>query len=164
MRAGVVALSISCVLLAAGAVELRAPGLETVMANVWVVATGHPDAEFLARVAAEAGVPRLIMWAVAYEESRNNTDPTVVSVKGARGRMQIMQATARAYCPGYDIDNYEENVRCGARILRAHRDELGSWESALKRYQGGGSLASRYRDRVLATIGVFAVRIEEMTR
>ena len=66
-----------------------------------------------------------MLAAVAYVESR--FDPHEVSSKGARGLMQLMPATARNYgCPDLMINEPEENVAAGSRLIESLENSLRS--------------------------------------
>ncbi len=69
------------------------------------------------QIAAEEGLDWRLLSAIAYNESRHQTHLT--SPSGARGIMQIMPATARAF--GFSEDALMEpqtNIRIGARLVR----------------------------------------------
>jgi len=92
--------------------------------------------------AAQASVqPELLRAVIAVE---SGFDPLAVSAKGARGLMQLMPATARAYGAS-DAGDPTQNVHAGARYLRdlinRYDDDL---ELALAAYNAGESAVERY--------------------
>lgn len=111
-----------------------------------------PDAARIRAVAESIGVQPKVALAVAWEESRRNTDPALRGAEGEWGRFQVLPATARRACPGLDITTYEDNVRCGLRLLRSLIRRYGAFEG-IRRYNGSGPKAAAYLRRVLATIG-----------
>lgn len=66
---------------------------------------------------------------------------------GEIGLTQLMPATARQL--GVNAHDVRENLRGGARYLRAHYDRTGTWTEALVAYNGRGPAARRYAQRVL---------------
>jgi soluble lytic murein transglycosylase-like protein len=85
--------------------------------------------------------PALIDLVIRMESGYN---PRAVSPKGARGVMQLLPATARAYGVA-DIFNPRENIRGGIRYLR---DLLGRFDSdvrlALAAYNAGPEAVERH--------------------
>ena len=85
--------------------------------------------------------PALIDLVIRMESGYN---PRAVSPKGARGVMQLLPATARAYGVG-DVFNPRENIRGGIRYLR---DLLGRFDAdvrlALAAYNAGPEAVERY--------------------
>jgi len=94
---------------------------------------------FRARASALTGVPRSLLVATAYEESR--MDPGALSPAGARGLLQVMPSTARAL--RLDGDDPAANVLAGARYLRLLLDRFGSVELALSAYNAGPAAVER---------------------
>ena len=86
--------------------------------------------------------PALVDLVIRMESGYN---PRAVSPKGARGVMQLLPATARAYGV-VDIFNPKENLRGGVRYLR---DLLGRFDSdvrlALAAYNAGPDAVERHR-------------------
>ena len=86
--------------------------------------------------------PALIDLVIRMESGYN---PRAVSPKGARGVMQLLPSTARAYGVA-DIFNPKENIRGGVRYLR---DLLGRFDSdvrlALAAYNAGPDAVERHR-------------------
>lgn len=126
------------------------------------------DSAALRQVAESAGVPVPVMYAVAWQESRNNTNPNIrgpgreqCDSLGCRrvcreiGRMQINPCILWRHpaCVGVDLKVYAHNIRCSAAILKAARDGTSTWHDAIRRYNGSGPAARRYAKEVLAYIG-----------
>ncbi len=92
--------------------------------------------------ATHASVQPELLRAVIVVES--GFDPDAMSSKGARGLMQLMPATAKAYGVS-DANDPADNVRAGARYLRdlmnRYEDDL---ELALAAYNAGESAVERY--------------------
>jgi soluble lytic murein transglycosylase-like protein len=84
--------------------------------------------------ACEAGVPARLFDALIIQESRYN--PVAVSPKGATGLAQLMPASAR-FLGVRNILDPRENMRGGARYLRALLDEFGRFDLALAAYNAG---------------------------
>lgn len=92
------------------------------------------------RAADSSRLPLGLLVAVAYVESGMN--PDAVSDKGAQGLLQLMPATAREL--GADPRNPRENVRAGARYLRAMLERFGGdLDLALAAYNAGPSAVER---------------------
>lgn len=88
----------------------------------------------MAAAACEAGVPVHLFDALIIQESRYN--PVAVSPKGATGLAQLMPASARILGVRNILDP-RENMRGGARYLRALLDEFGRFDLALAAYNAG---------------------------
>jgi len=102
--------------------------------------------DLIAREAADHGVRADLVRAIIQVES--NFDPRAVSVKGARGLMQLMPATARALRVTDSFDP-EQNIRGGVRYLRELLDRYDHDESvALAAYNAGPTAVARYGNRV----------------
>lgn len=106
--------------------------------------TGHPDAMQLARAGAEYQVPPSVMWSVAYEETRHNLNPLVMSVRGAIGRGQINPRVWDGVGPCVHLTRYNHNIQCMAYVLRWYRDHRDSWHEAAEGYCGTGPDAWTY--------------------
>jgi soluble lytic murein transglycosylase-like protein len=91
------------------------------------------------RASALTDVPRSLLVATAYEESRMN--PRARSAAGAVGLLQVMPATARAL--RLDGDDPAANVVAGARYLRQLLARFGSVELALSAYNAGPTAVER---------------------
>ena len=97
---------------------------------------------FIERVARENGLSPSLIKAVALVES--GFDPHAVSSKGAQGLMQLMPGTARQYGVQDAFDPLE-NLRAGARHLRALLDEFDADETlALAAYNAGSGAVRRH--------------------
>lgn len=66
---------------------------------------------------------------------------------GEIGLAQLKPSTARLL--GVDPRDVRQNLRGGARLLRAHYDRTGDWTRALEAYNGRGPRARAYAQRVL---------------
>lgn len=88
----------------------------------------------MAEAACEAGLPVHLFDALIIQESRYN--PVAVSPKGATGLAQLMPASARILGVRNILDP-RENMRGGARYLRALFDEFGRFDLALAAYNAG---------------------------
>jgi soluble lytic murein transglycosylase-like protein len=83
-------------------------------------------------VACEAGVPGHLFDALVAQESRYNSE--AVSPKGAGGLTQLMPETAVRLGVSNRFDVLQ-NLRGGARYLRAQLDEFGRYDLALGAYR-----------------------------
>lgn len=125
------------------------------------------DAAALYRAADSAGVPRDVMLAVAWMESRDGSRLNNYRGPGREqcdslgcrrvcreiGRMQI-NPCIKWHIPACDsLTVYSANLRCGAAILRAARDGTTTWAEAIQRYNGSGKAAREYKLQALAFIG-----------
>ena len=88
----------------------------------------------MAEAACEAGLPVRLFDALIIQESRYN--PVAVSPKGATGLAQLMPGSARILGVRNILDP-RENMRGGARYLRALLDEFGRFDLALAAYNAG---------------------------
>lgn len=88
----------------------------------------------MAEAACEAGVPVHLFDALIIQESTYN--PVAVSPKGATGLAQLMPTSARILGVRNILDP-RENMRGGARYLRALLDEFGRFDLALAAYNAG---------------------------
>ena len=101
---------------------------------------GVPTATMLADAAKLHGLEPKLLEAVAWQESRGRM--SAVSVKGARGVMQLMPATAAEL--GVRSDDLADNIRGGALYLRRQLDRFGSIPLALAAYNAGPGAVLRY--------------------
>lgn len=99
-------------------------------------------AELIDRIAAEENIPPWLVRAVIAAESA--AIPTAVSPAGAKGLMQLMDATARELGV-VDAFDPEDNIRGGTRYLRMMLDRFGSIPLALAAYNAGPAAVERYR-------------------
>lgn len=95
--------------------------------------------EEIAQVATQEGVPASLLGALVWSES--GFDPSAVSPAGARGLAQLMPSTAEGL--GVDIDDPADNLRGGARYLRAMLDRFGRTDLALAAYNAGPNAVAR---------------------
>lgn len=121
-----------------------------------------PDGVYLCAVAVDANVPPDVMVAIAWQETRNNLRQTIRGSAGEIGRMQVSLRIQWRHpaCAVALLKNYASNLRCGAAILRARFDEVGSWSEALRRYNGSGMQSRKYQREILAYIGWMRLREE----
>lgn len=94
----------------------------------------------LADTARQHGLEPNLLAAVAWQESRGRMG--AVSVKGARGVMQLMPTTAAEL--GVRSDDLADNLRGGALYLRRQIDRFGSIPLALAAYNAGPGAVLRY--------------------
>lgn len=102
-----------------------------------------PYREIIFKEAADAGVDRYLLAAIVKTES--NYDPMAVSVKGARGLMQIMPDTGKWVAEqrnqGFSDDqlfNPQYNVRIGALYVSdLYKEFQGNTILVLAAYNGG---------------------------
>ncbi len=130
-------------------------------AVLWTLWTGHPDAALLKQFADSAGVPPIFAWAVAAVESGHHADNKARGTHGEIGRMQLKLLWTHAFkaeCGSLPLTDYLTNICKGMFLLRTSFDATGSWEQALRRYNGAGPNATRYVRAVEQEIG----RIELM--
>ena len=110
--------------------------------------SGHPDGLALTQAADSFGVPREVMFAVAWAETRHNTSTATRSKAGARGRMQI---NPRVWRCRWWVSRH--NLACGAAILYFYYRSSGNWSDAVYHYCGRGPAARRYRAAVEREMG-----------
>jgi soluble lytic murein transglycosylase-like protein len=92
-----------------------------------------------APASAPNGVPRPLLVATAYEESK--MDPGRTSARRCAALLQLMPSTARPL--RLDGDDSAANVLAGARYLRLLLDCFGSVELALSAYNAGPAAVDR---------------------
>ena len=98
--------------------------------------------EIIDTAAAQTSVEASLLRAVIVVESA--FDPDAVSSKGARGLMQLMPATARAY-GAKDVDDPAQNIHAGARYLRDLIDRYeNNLELVLAAYNAGETAVEQY--------------------
>jgi soluble lytic murein transglycosylase-like protein len=93
------------------------------------------------QVARRIGVDRALLMAVIDVESGGN--PLAVSLKGARGLMQLMPQTGRVQGATDLFDPYQ-NVVAGARLLDTLLGTFGDVPLALAAYNAGEAAVRRY--------------------
>lgn len=99
--------------------------------------------DLILRAAAESGVDPDLVRAVVQVES--NYDPRAVSIKGARGLMQIMPETGERLGLE-DPFNPEQNIAAGVRLLRTLIDRYqGELSLALAAYNAGEGAVDRHQ-------------------
>jgi hypothetical protein len=82
-----------------------------------------------------------LLFAVITQESAGKAD--VVSSVGAKGLMQLMDATASILGVTDSFDPYQ-NVMGGAKYIREQYDRFGAWELALAAYNAGPGAVKKY--------------------
>ena len=105
-----------------------------------VRAAANP-AGLIAEAARKHGLEPGLLEALAWQESRGRMN--AVSVKGARGVMQLMPGTAAEL--GVRADDMVDNIRGGALYLRRQLDRFGSVPLALAAYNAGPGAVLRHR-------------------
>lgn len=134
------------------------------------------DAGILHKAADGANVPRVVMYAVAWQETRDGQRGNAPRGPGREqcdslgcrrvcrevGRMQVNPCIrwGLAGC-GWLVD-LVQNTTCGAEILRYLYDKWGSWELAILHYNGSGPKAREYATRALAYVGWFHLRVRRI--
>ncbi|HPZ10136.1 MAG TPA: transglycosylase SLT domain-containing protein [Candidatus Eremiobacteraeota bacterium] len=104
----------------------------------------------LQQAAAKYGIPVNILKAVAWNESRWNAGAV-----GDHGQSHgVMQIYAKAHPQAYQgMENVgnstAKNIEYGAKLLRTLYNKYGSWDMAVKRYNGSGPMADAYAVRVM---------------
>ena len=161
------------------AFTVRNPCITDEVTVTLVRLTNEVDAARLAAVADSVGVPRLVMWSVAWEESRTGsklnlyrgpgrvyTDSLGVEHRICReiGRMQLSPCVSWTFldpvrCTRTAITTYQNNIYCGALNLARLHTLYGDWEDAIQRNNGAGSMAIEYKKRVLITVGRYSLII-----
>lgn len=116
-----------------------------VAAGVWILALQRRESSSMRFLAHEAqsvtGVPAGLLLAVAWKESGFN--PKATSKAGARGLMQLMPTTWKAYGEGH-IYNAHDSMMAGAKYLAALIDRYkGNVRLALAAYNAGPTAVAR---------------------
>ncbi len=99
-----------------------------------------PSPAIFKAVAQAHGLDPNLLAAVAWQESRGRM--SAVSLKGARGIMQLMPGTAAEL--GVRPDDLSDNIRGGALYLRRQLDRFGSVPLALAAYNAGPGAVLRF--------------------
>lgn len=101
--------------------------------------------EMLDAASKKYGIPPNVLKAVAWQESSWN--PNALSFDGHHGK-GVMQIDDRfhEFARTQDVFDPAKNIDYGAKYLAGLYKETGSWQGALKRYNGGDS----YPPKVLA--------------
>jgi soluble lytic murein transglycosylase-like protein len=97
-------------------------------------------ADAIAQSAARHNLPRTLLEAVAWQESR--FDQRAHSRKGARGVMQLLPDTARSL--NVDAENLTSNIEGGAAYLVQLLRQFGDLRLALAAYNSGPDTVTRY--------------------
>jgi soluble lytic murein transglycosylase-like protein len=100
-------------------------------------------ASALRKAATATGIEEYMLRAVAWTESRFNTE--AVSEVGAMGLMQLMPETAESLGVTDPFDP-TQNARAGAKMLRSLIKEFGDWYLALGAYNWGPGNVSKHPD------------------
>lgn len=100
------------------------------------------------RVASEHGIPKEILNALAYSESRYQ--PDTVGKSGEKGLMQLMPGIVREYGVQHPFDPYE-NVSAAAKYLKHLYQRAGSdWKTAIGYYNQGESGFKKHGQETIA--------------
>ncbi len=91
--------------------------------------------------ACEVGIPARLFDALIVQESRYN--PAALSSKGAIGMAQLMPETA-SYLGVSNPWDVAQNLRGGARYLKAQLDRFGRYDLALGAYNAGPGRITQY--------------------
>lgn len=101
--------------------------------------------QLLDAAAQRYGIPADILKGVAYQESGWRADASSFDGGHGKGVMQI-DDRYHQFAKTQDVWDPAKNIDYGARYLRGLYDKSGSWEAALKSYNG----SSAYPPKVLA--------------
>jgi soluble lytic murein transglycosylase-like protein len=121
----------------------------------------------MADAACKAGVPVNLFDALLTQESRYN--PAAISPKGAAGIAQLMPDRARRLGV-HNVWDPVQNMRGGARYLRALLDEFGRFDLALAAYNAGEGRVRgigrvpRIRETVNYVSGILITMRDQFTR
>lgn len=136
----------------------------TPLALLWALVTGHPDAWLIKGYADSARVPAPIAWAMVTVESGHAANNSARGRHGEIGRWQIKrihESAFRTQCGSRPLTDYATNLCVGAHLLRRHYDATGSWELAIRRYNGTGRATDVYLQKVQREMGTIALRLLE---
>ena len=118
--------------------------------------------EIIDMAAAQTSVEASLLRAVIVVESA--FDPAAVSSRGARGLMQLMPATAKAY-GAKNVDDPAQNVRAGARYLRDLIDRYeNDLELVLAAYNAGETAVEKHGRAYSAIRGNAGIRSARAAR
>ncbi len=126
--------------------------------------------EYVTAYAEEYELPPSLVYAVIHTES--HFDPDAESVAGAKGLMQLMDATyewVQTRIPGDPqplerVYEPEVNIRCGCKVLQIVLGQFENTETALAAYNAGSGNVSKWlEDPAYSDDGVTlkAIPIEE---
>lgn len=153
---GIIAAALVGLVGVVGAIQERggepSDGTAVVIDTSGIGALRHPDAATLQLWSEAAGVPAAFTYAVAWEETRNNADPSIRGAHGEYGRFQIKLTTARVRCPGLNVKEYYDNLACFLRMSREDWMRSGSWRTAARTHNGSGVRAESYANKVMGTV------------
>lgn len=107
----------------------------------WIRNVSEQWGDLVADTAREVGVDSALLASVIHAESSG--DPKAVSPAGAKGLMQLTDATAQDLGVK-DVFDPTENVRAGGRYLRKLIDRYGDTDLALAAYNAGPGNVDRY--------------------
>ena len=98
----------------------------------------HADADHLRVAARGAGIPEIVMEGIAAVETGYRGGNGFLGKAGEIGRMQIMTQTAKFVGCGdpLNLEDYDYNIACGAKILRFCKTKYQKWDLAVRCYQG----------------------------
>lgn len=94
--------------------------------------------QMLDAAASKYGIPPNILKAVAYQESGWRADAKSFDGQHGKGIMQI-DDRFHQFARTNEVWDPVKNIDYGANLLKSLYDKTGSWEAALKRYNGGSS-------------------------
>lgn len=101
--------------------------------------------QMLDKASEKYGIPDNILKAVAWQESGWNSKALSFDGQHGKGVMQI-DDRSHEFARTPDVFDPAKNIDYGAEYLKSLYDKTGSWQEALKRYNGGGD----YPPKVLA--------------
>ncbi len=103
--------------------------------------------------AAKRDVPAPLLASLVAQESKFRGGAK--SSAGAIGATQVMPLWKRADCKGYDLEEIEQNLDCGALVLAKYIAEGKGVPAGLRRYvagPNGQAKAQWYSDQILARL------------
>ncbi len=129
-----------------------------ILALLVLLAPRPADRFHLRFIARDAGLPPLVVEAIAEQETAGNLDPAIRghACRGRQdcdvGRFQIKPSTAAARCPGVDVRTYRGNTECFLAMFgqdaRAHGVRY-----AIRHHNGNGPSSVAYARQVLERVG-----------
>src|SRR5258705_752826 len=98
----------------------------------------HVDADRLRVAARGEAVPEIVMEGIAAVETGYRGGNGFLGKAGEIGRMQILAQTAKfvGCSEPLNLEDYDYNIACGAKILRFCRNKYTQWDLAVRCYQG----------------------------
>lgn len=108
--------------------------------------------DYVERYCEEYGLSKWLVYSVIYTESKFDSD--AVSVKGARGLMQLTEGTGAWAAEKLGIEGYSGdllfepavNIRIGCWYIDNLRNQFGDMETALAAYNAGSGNVSGWLD------------------